>query len=101
MRALGGIEVERRGAVHGAKSSGELGQNSGERFPQMESLPRTAEVLTGCVRGRGNSRQDGAARGEMERPERQRRRWRVLGHGAEAVRRLCSCGWRAEGGEEE
>jgi hypothetical protein len=77
MRALEGNEVERRGVVHGAESSDELGRNSGEQFPRMESLPRTTEVCMGCARGRGSSRQDGTARGELERPEHRLQRWRA------------------------
>jgi hypothetical protein len=76
MCALEWNEVERRGAVHGAENSGELGRNSSERLSQMESLPQTTEVCTGCARGRESSRQDGAACGVVERPARRLRRWR-------------------------
>jgi hypothetical protein len=70
MHVLEGKKVGRRGAVHGAESSGELGWNSGERFPWIEGLPRAAEVSAGCARGRRSPRQDGAAHDETERPER-------------------------------
>jgi hypothetical protein len=74
MRALERSEVERRGAFHGADNSGELGWNSDEQFTRRRGLPRPVEVSTGCARGRGSSRRDGAACGELAWPERQRRR---------------------------
>jgi hypothetical protein len=69
-------EVERRGAVHAADNSGELGRNSDEQFTWRGGLPRPIAVSAGCARGRRSLGQDVAARGEVEWPERQCRRWR-------------------------
>jgi hypothetical protein len=70
--------LERRGELHGAAHSGELGRNSDERFTRRGGLPRTVAVSAGYARGRRSLGQDGATRGELAWPERQRRRWRAV-----------------------
>jgi hypothetical protein len=60
----------RKGGVHGAGSSDELGRDSGEKSLRRGGLPRAVEVSAGSARGRWSSGQDGAACDELERPER-------------------------------
>jgi hypothetical protein len=50
---------ERRGGVHGAVFSSELGQDSDDQFPRRGSLPREAKASAGCARERRCSEEDG------------------------------------------
>jgi hypothetical protein len=119
MRARVKEKRKQRGGFHGAGFLGELGQNSGERFARMGSLPRLMEVSAGCSRGRRSLGQDGAACGELGLPERARpvmargggnettAAARVKGQGrnekeeeGEAVRRVIGASARVGGGDQ-
>ena len=69
VRVKGEREGGRRGEVHGVEDSGELGQDSGERFPGKGSFSWLTEASTRCARRRRGSGQDGDGLGELEQPE--------------------------------
>jgi hypothetical protein len=78
VRSRKGREMVRRGAVHGAGYSGELGRNSGEALPRVEAESARAEASTGCAMTRRGDGEDGGGCGE---PERRLGRWRSSGAG--------------------
>jgi hypothetical protein len=93
---------ERRGGVHGAEFSGELGWDSGERFPRRGGLPREVEASTGYARGRRSSEQDGEADGEQRWPERATpTRSCAGGGGGKSLGLCCCCCGGAKGGNRE
>jgi hypothetical protein len=57
--------VERRGELHGAAHSGELGRNSDKRFTRREGLPRRADTSSGCGRAKRCSWHDVVDGGEL------------------------------------
>jgi hypothetical protein len=63
--------VERRGELHRAAHSGELGRNSDKRFTRRRGLPRPTGASTGYTRKRRSLGQDRAARSELAWPEQQ------------------------------
>jgi len=56
------------GEVHGAERSGELGHNSGERFPGRGSFSRLTEASTRCAMMSQRCGRDGGFNGELGRP---------------------------------
>jgi hypothetical protein len=69
------------GEVHGAERSGELGHNSGERFPGRGSFTRLTEASTRCAMMSRRCGRDGGFNGELGRlgeraPARRGARWR-------------------------
>jgi hypothetical protein len=55
------------GEVHGAERSGELGHNSGERFPGRGSFTRLTEASTRCAMMSRRCGRDGGFNGELGR----------------------------------
>ena len=56
------------GEVHGAERSGELGHNSGERFPGRGSFSLLTEASTRCAKMSRRCGQDGGLNGKLGRP---------------------------------
>ena len=56
------------GEVHGAERSGELGHNSGERFPGRGSFSLLTEASTRCAKMSRRCRRDGGLNGKLGRP---------------------------------
>ena len=56
------------GEVHGAERSGELGHNSGERFPGRGSFSLLTEASTRCAKMSRRCGRDGGLNGELGRP---------------------------------
>ena len=67
VHAKGEREGGRRGEVHGAECSGELGHNSDERFSRRGSFSRLTKVSTRCARRRRSYGRDGGFNGELGR----------------------------------
>jgi len=56
------------GEVHGAERSGELGHNSGERFPGRGSFSLLTEASTRCAKMSRRCGRDGGLNGKLGRP---------------------------------